>query len=215
MGNQKEVLEKLNVIKKNVVDFLDEYNQLCVRVASNLANGRYANLDLRIVQTQVKYIPDVMYGFYSAIDIKGRPQRLKDIYQKKDSIESHENDYILRSSSYLNLKTKISMLFGRDVKEDILNSKQFHKLVKKFDSYGFSPAAFVPLSHLLFFETISLVPEMYEGQHPSYLTAFRSFLGNLTYTENVLNENAPHFSFHELNYWMDRSDINLNSLNNI
>lgn len=212
MANQKKYLDILNKRKKELIEFLDEYNKLCIEVVSELVNGRYANLDIHIVQTRVPDVPEMMYGYYSEIDIKGKSQRLQDIFHKKDTIEGREKRIAQRGSSYSDLKSKISLIFERDVKKNLVRSKKFSELIEKFDSYGFSPALLVPLSHLLFFEQISLVPEMYEGQHPSYLTALRSFLYNLNSFEFELGKKAPHWCFHQLDYWMDDSDFDMNAL---
>jgi hypothetical protein len=212
MANKKKYLDILNKRKKELIEFLDEYNKLCIEVASELVNGRYANLDIHIVQTRVQDVPDIMYGYYSEIDIKGKSQRLQDIFHKKDTIEGHERKIAQSGYGYNALKSTISLIFERDIKKNIVKSKKFAELVEKFDSYDFSPALLVPLSHLLFFEQISLVPQMYEGQHPSYLTALRSFLDHLSSLEFGLDKKAPHWVFHRLDYWMDESDFDMNAL---
>lgn len=212
MASQKEYMKKLNAKKIALIEFLDEYNKFCIKVASELANGCYANLDLRIVQNRLKDIPEVMYGFYSAITVKGRTQRLQDIFHKKATIEGHEDFLQSRGVSYDDLIMKISKLFEEDYKNILARSQEFSELVKKFDSYGFSPSELIPLAHLLFFEYVSLVPKLYEGQHPSYLSALRSFLGSLAYSEISFDKNAPHLIFHELNFWMARSDFDIKSL---
>lgn len=211
MANQEEYIKKLNERKAALVEFFDEYNLLCIKVASELANGLYANLDLRIVQKKVKYFPDVLYGFYSAITVKGRTQRLQDLFHKKATIEGHEDLLRSRGSSYDDLISKISTIFERDMRNNVVRSQDFSELVKKFDSYGFPPSVLVSLAHLLFFERIGHVPEQYEGQHPSYFAALRSFLGNLTYSELSFNDDAPHQIYQELNYWMNFSDVDINT----
>ena len=212
MASKKDYLKMLNERKNDLIEFLDEYNQLCIEVVNDLVNGRYANLDIKIVQAPVTYIPEIVYGYYSEIEIKGKSQRLQDIYQKKDTIEGHERRLEHRGSSYVSLKNTIRLSFERDVRRSIKNTQQFAKLVEKFDAYGFSPAVLVPLSHLLFFEFVRLVPDMYEGQHPSYLMVLKSFLEKLSSAESDLGDDAPHRSFHRVDYWLGQTDIVIDSL---
>ena len=212
MASKKDYLKMLNERKNDLIEFLDEYNKLCIEVVNDLVNERYANLDIKIVQSRVPDIPEIVYGYYSEIEIKGKSQRLQDIYQKKDTIAGHERRLEHRGSSYVSLKKTIRLSFERDVRHNIVNSKQFAKLVEKFDAYGFSPAVLVPLSHLLFFEFIRLVPESYEGQKPSYYSALKFFLENLSSAEFELGKDAPHRNFHKVDYWMVHSDFVFDSL---
>lgn len=199
MVNKKDIMKKLNERKDLLVEILDEYNKYYVEIANKMVNERYAGLGLRIIQKPSEHDPQYLHGCYTELKKIEKTERLVNIFRKNDFIEGHENDSRLRSKSYEGLASSISLIFEKDMVHAVHHMKEFPELIRKFDACGFTPAEVKVLSHLLFFEQVSLVPDAFEGHRPSYNVLLVSFFSTLMISEFVLNfKSQPHKPFHSI-----------------
>ena len=199
MDNKKEIMKKLNERKDLLVEILDEYNKYYVEIVNKMVNERYAGLGLRIIQKPSVDDPHYLHGCYTELKKIEKTERLVEIFRKNDFIEGHENDSRLRSKSYEGLASSISLIFEKDIVHAVHKMKEFPELIRKFDACGFTPAEVKVLSHLLFFEQVSLVPDAFEGHRPSYNVLLVSFFSTLMISEFVLNfKSQPHKPFHSI-----------------
>lgn len=199
MVNKKDIMKKLNERKDLLVEILDEYNKYYVEIANKMVNERYAGLGLRIIQKPSEFDPHYLYGCYTELKKIEKTERLVNIFLKKDFIKGHENDSRLHFRSYEGLASSISLIFEKDMVHAVHHMKEFPELIRKFDACGFTPAEVKVLSHLLFFEQVSLVPDAFEGHRPSYNVLLVSFFSTLMISEFVLNfKSQPHKPFHSI-----------------
>lgn len=196
MASKKEIMKRLNERKNVLIEFLDEYNKLYVNTANRLISGRYAGLGMRISQKLFDKDPLCLYGCYDYLTNIERTKRLQEVFHKREKIEGHEKDLRLMSRSYTYLASRLSLSFSNDVHREIVESPDFPELIKKFDACGFTPAEVAALSHLLFFEQVSFVPQEFTGLHPTYYSLLESFLSRVRSFEYSLSEkNKPHQAF--------------------
>ena len=197
MDNKKEIMEKLNERKDLLVEILDEYNKYYVEIANKMVNERYAGLGLRIIQKPSEFDPHYLYGCYTELKKIEKTERLVNIFRKKDFIKGHENDSRLHFRSYEGLASSISLIFEKDIEHAVHKMKELPEIARKFDACGFTPAEVKVLSHLLFFEQVSLVPDAFEGHHPSYNVLLISFFSSLMISEFMYDfKSQPHRAFH-------------------
>ena len=174
--------------------------------------GRYAGLGMVMIQAQSEDDPLCFHGCYSALENVEKTKRLADVLHKKDVIEGHENDWRVHHGSYKGLAYSISRIYARDVEDGLNNIKGFHELVRKFDDCGFTPAEVKALSHLLFFEQISLVPKTFTGHRPSYNMLLMSFFRTIDRYEFSINHKwQPHHAFYDMGF-IFQADVDLEEL---
>jgi hypothetical protein len=212
MANKKDIMKKLNERKVILVEILEEYNKYFIEIADKLMEGRYAGLGMVMIQAQSEDDPLCYHGCYSALENVEKTKRLVDVLHKKDVIEGHENDWRVSHGSYKGLANSISRIYARDVEDELNNIKDFHELVRKFDDCGFTPAEVKVLSHLLFFEQISLVPKTFTGHRPSYYMLLKSFFSTIDHYEFSINHKSqPHSAFNDIGF-LFQTDVDLEGL---
>lgn len=205
-------MKKLNERKKVLVEILEEYNKYYVEFVNTLMEGRYAGLGMCVIQDPSDDDPLCLYGCYSTLKNVERTKRLVDIFRKNDFIEGHENDRRLYFRSYDGLVYSISRIYSRDVERMLHRMNEFQDLITKFDACGFTPAEVRALSHLLFFEQVSLVPKAFVGHHPSFNMILNSFFSTLLFTEFSIDfESQPHKVFKSVGLQF-HTDVDLDEL---
>lgn len=183
MSNKKELMKRLNERKNSMIEFLDEYNKLYVGIANKIMKDRYADLGLYISQTKSDDDSNKLSGCYNYLTLVEKTQRLQNLLHKKDVIKGRENDFRIRYGGYNQLAYSLSLLYNFDIDIAVGKAKGLPEIIKKFDTYGFTPAEVAALSHLLFFERVKVVPKAYIGQHPSYNSLLVSFIHFLNFND--------------------------------
>ena len=212
MASKKEIMKKLNERKKVLVEILKDYNRYYVEIVNTLMEGRYAGLGMCVIQDPSDDDPLCLYGCYSTLKNVERTKRLVDIFRKNDFIEGHENDRRLYFRSYDGLVYSISRIYSKDVERMLHRMNEFQDLITKFDACGFTPAEVRALSHLLFFEQVSLVPKAFVGHHPSFNMILNSFFSTLLFTEFSIDfESQPHEVFKSVGLQF-HTDVDLDEL---
>ena len=212
MASKKEIMKKLNERKKVLVEILEEYNKYYVGIVNKMMEGRYAGLGMRIIQDPSDSDPRCLHGCYTTLKNVEKTKRLVDIFRKNDFIEGHENDRRLYFRSYDGLVYSISRIYSKDVELMLHRMNEFQDLITKFDACGFTPAEVRALSHLLFFEQVSLVPKAFVGHHPSFNMILNSFFSTLLFTEFSIDfESQPHEAFRGFDF-IPQSDVDLDEL---
>ena len=205
-------MKKLNERKKVLVEILKDYNRYFVEIVNTLMEGRYAGLGMCVIQDPSDDDPLCLYGCYSTLKNVERTKRLVDIFRKNDFIEGHENDRRLYFRSYDGLVYSISRIYSKDVERMLHRMNEFQDLITKFDACGFTPAEVRALSHLLFFEQVSLVPKAFVGHHPSFNMILNSFFSTLLFTEFSIDfESQPHEVFKSVGLQF-HTDVDLDEL---
>lgn len=212
MVKKKDIMKKLNERKDLLVEILEEYNKYYVEIANKMVNERYAGLGLRIIQKPSVDDPNYLHGCYSGLKKIEKTERLVNIFRKNDFIEGHENDRRLSFRSYEGLTSSISLIFEKDMERAVHKMKELPELIRKFDACGFTPAEVRALSHLLFFEQVSLVPDAFEGHRPSFSVLLTSFFSSLLFSEFTLDfKSQPHKAFHTFGLAF-QTDVDLEGL---
>lgn len=211
MASKKEIMKRLNERKDVLIEFLDEYNKLYVNTANRLIAGRYAGLGMRITQEPSDKDSHCLYGCYNYLTNVEITKRLQDVFRKREKIEGHEKDHRLMASSYKYLASHLSLCFSHDVRHEVVKSPDFPELIQKFDALRFTLSEVIPLSHLLFFEQVSFVPQDFTGHHPTYHSLLESFLSSISTFEYYLPEkNEAHQVFDD--YIISHADVDLEEL---
>jgi hypothetical protein len=212
MASKREIMKKLNERKNVLVEILEEYNKYYVEIANKLMKERYAGLGMRITQDPSDSDPCCLHGCYSYLKNIEKTKRLVDIFRKNDFIEGHENDRRLYFRSYDGLVYSISRIYSKDVERMLHRMNEFQDLITKFDACGFTPAEVRALSHLLFFEQVSLVPKAFVGHHPSFNMILNSFFSTLLFTEFSIDfKSQPHKVFESVGL-LFQTDVDLERL---
>ena len=207
-----EILKKLNERKDLLIEILEEYNKYYVEIVNKMVNERYAGLGIRVIQTPSEDDPCCLHGCYSGVKITEKTNRLVDIFHKKDFIEGHENDRRIHFRSFEGLVDSISLIFEKDIERAIHKMKEMPEMIRKFDACGFTSAEVNVMSHLLFFEHVSLVPDAFEGHRPSYYVLLSSFFSSLMFTELTLDSKSQHHrAFHSFGLLFP-TDVDLEEL---
>ena len=205
-------MKKLNERKKVLVEILKDYNRYYVEFVNTLMEGRYAGLGMCVIQAPSDDDPLCLYGCYSTLKNVEKTKRLVDIFRKNDFIEGHENDRRLYFRSYDGLVYSISRIYSKDVERMLHRMNEFQDLITKFDACGFTPAEVRALSHLLFFEQVSLVPKAFVGHHPSFNMILNSFFSTLLFKEFSIDfESQPHKVFKSFGLQF-HTDVDLDEL---
>lgn len=212
MASKKEIMKKLNERKKVLVEILEDYNKYYVELVNTLMEGRYAGLGMRIIQDPSDHDPFCLHSCYSTLKNVEKTKRLVDVLHKNDFIEGYENDRWIHHGSYKGLTYSISRIYSKDVNSLLHKMGEIQELVSKFDACGFTPSEVIALSHLLFFEQVSLVPKAYMGHRPSFSMILKSFFLTLSHYEfSIDHDKQPHKAFHSLEYIL-QSDVDLDEL---
>ena len=211
MAGKKEIMKKLNERKDVLIECLDEYNKLYVNTANRLMAGRFAGLGMKIVQMPTDNDPLCLNGCYDYLTNVEKTKRLQEVFHKREKIEGHEDGRGLISGNYKTMASQISLIYSRDVRHEIAQSPDFPELIQKFDACGFTPSEVTALSHLLFFEQITYVPQEFTGRHPTYSSLLCSFFMSVRTFEYSLSEkNKPHQAFED--YLLFLVDVDLEGL---
>lgn len=210
MASKKEIMKRLNERKDVLIEFLDEYNKLYVNTANRLISGRYAGLGMRISQMPSNKDSHCLYGCYNYFINVEKTKRLQEVFHKREIIEGHEKDLRLTSRSYEYLASRLSLFYSRDVKREVVKSPDFPELIRKFDTCGFTPSEVTALSHMLFFEQVTFVPQGFTGHRPTYYSLLESFISCVHTSEYILSENnRAHQAFDNL---LGSYDVDLEGL---